>query len=134
MTTTAAKKLLLVALLYGLVSANLIVLFHLYLEPVWFDSHMRWSYMIWQALGPGAALEYAWHGAWPLREHLAAAAAGGLVVVPLLAAPLFGNGRLSLALCAAGVLVWTVLGANLSGSLGPEIPIDGLIASVAELT
>ncbi len=131
---TAVKKLLLVGLLYGLVSVNLVVLFHLYLEPGWFESHLRWTYMVWQALGPGVALDYGWHGAWPLREHLTAVLFGGLVIVPLLAAPLFGEGRLSLRLCLVGLLAWLALGANLSGLLGPRVEVDGLIAAVAELS
>ncbi len=130
----AVKKILLVGLLYGLVSANLVVLFHLYLEPGWFESHLSWTYMVWQSLGPAAALEYGWHGAWPLRAHFAAAVLGGLVIVPLLAAPLFGQGRLSLRLSALGLLAWLALGANLSGRLGPQVEIDGLIAAVAELS
>lgn len=131
---TAIKKLLLVGLLYGLVSANLVVLFHLYLQPEWFENHVRWTYMIWKSLGPGLALEYGWHGAWPLREHLAAVLLGGLVIVPLLAAPLFGQGRLSLRLGAVGLLAWLALGANLSGLLGPQVEVDGLIAAVSELS
>lgn len=131
---TAVKKLLLVGLLYGLVSGNLVVLFHLYWAPGWFESHLRWTYMVWQSLGPGLALEYGWHGAWPLREHFTAVVLGGLVIVPLLAAPLFGRGRHSLRLGAMGLLAWLALGANLSGLLGPAVEIDGLIAAVAELS
>ncbi len=130
---STVKKLFLVGLFYGLVSANLIVFFHLYWAPGWFENHARWTYMVWQSLGPGLALEYGWHGAWPLREHIAAAALGGLVIVPLLAAPLFGRGRLSLKFGAVGLLVWLALGANLSGLLGPQVEVDGLIAAVAEL-
>ena len=128
------KKLILVGLFYGLISANLVVFFHLYWAPGWFESHLRWTYMVWKSLGLGLALEYGWHGAWPLREHFAAVFLAGLVIVPLLAAPLFGRGRHSLSLAAMGILAWLALGANLSGLLGPQVEVDGLIAAVAALS
>jgi hypothetical protein len=130
---TAAKRLILIAFLYLLVSISLAAIYQLHLDESWFQRHARWTYLAWVFLGPLTAVKYAWQELAAIWKHLPAFIAGGLVIVPFLAAPLFRKGRLSARLCGLGLVLWIALAASLVVVPEFDEQIERLIAAAADL-
>lgn len=126
-------KLLFAACGYVALSAAFIIAVQHRLEPTWFDEQARWTYVTWRFLGLSIAMDYAAQELLPLWLRFTTLLAAGALLLPFLAAPLFGRGLWPAVLGLAGLLVWAALGANLFGLLGPPVEIDRVIALASEM-
>ena len=113
---------------YVALSAAFIIAVQHRLDPTWFDEQAQWTYVTWRFLGLSIAMDYAAQALVPLWLRFTTLLAAGALLLPFLAAPLFGRGLWPAVLGLAGLLAWAALGANLFGLLGPPVEIDRVMA------
>ncbi|MDJ0609879.1 MAG: hypothetical protein QNJ67_12960 [Kiloniellales bacterium] len=103
---------------YLLASLAFSLFWALLADPPATDREARWAYLVWHLWGPLPALEVAWAAAAPARHAFLALALGGLVILPLLAAPPVGPPRRRCGRCALGLALWLLLASALAASPG----------------
>ncbi len=109
-----AGDLIFVFWCYLLASLAFSLFWALLADPAAADREARWAYLVWHLWGARPALELAWAAAVPARQTFLALALGGLVILPLLAAPHLGSRRAARGRCALGLGLWLLLAAALA--------------------
>ena len=128
-----AGDLIFLSWCYLLASLAFSLFWALLADPAATDREARWAYLVWHLRGPLPALEAAWAAAAPARHAFLALALGGLVILPLLAAPAGGPPGRGRARRALGLALWLLLSAALAAFPGLSSGAGRLAAEGGDL-